>query len=464
MRGLKRRVVGSFCLIILLVVVVMEGLFLLTVRQYYLGSAIEALQTRATTSASFYNKYLPGYTLKEQSKYVLENLSKDEFAKIEILDSNRRVVLDSFGFTSAEQIKTSDVDQALRGLTGTWVGTNPLTKERIIAVSNPLSNGFGNTIGVIRYTVSAEPLFEEVNRITWVAIGIGLLVVLGSLGASMLLARRIIYPISELTGVVLQLAKGNFSDRAKKRFDDEVGLLADTFNYMAEELGKNEKLKNEFISSISHELRTPLTSIKGWGETILSGKMDDHEELKLGLEVINRETDRLIGLVEELLDFSRYQSGGMQITRSNVNLNRVLDELNQQFGLCGNAKSIHYSFSHDGAPCLISGDHNRLKQVFVNLLDNAYKFTAPNGEISITLECQDSCALVRIRDNGEGIAAEDLPRVTGKFYKGKSKKSGSGLGLAICKEILLLHQGQMRLESDPGTGTTVTVILPLAEA
>ncbi|WP_342772370.1 sensor histidine kinase [Brevibacillus fluminis] len=462
MKGLKRRVAAGFCLIILLVVAVMEGLFLFTVRQYYLGSAIEALRTRATTSADFYNKYLPGYTLHDRSKYVLENISKNEFAKVEIVDPQKRVVLDSYGFAADGLIETSDVDHALRGETGVWVGDNKGTGERIIAVSNALENDQGNIVGVLRYTVSAEGLYSVINRITWIAIGVGLLVIAGSIVLSLLLAQRIINPISELTQVVKQIAKGNFSSRAKKRYDDEVGLLADSFNFMAEELGKNEKLKNDFISSISHELRTPLTSIKGWGETILSGNLEDKEETVLGLEVISRETDRLIGLVEELLDFSKYQSGEMKMNRCQIDLRHLVVDLEQQFGHHSNPKEISFVVACEPSPCMIVGDANRLKQLFVNLLDNAYKFTPPNGKIELIGTCTGKEAIVTVHDNGEGIEPEDLNRVMDKFYKGKSKKSGSGLGLSICKEIVRLHEGTITIESVPLEGTTVTVALPLA--
>lgn len=462
MKGLKQRVVAGFCLIILLVITVMEGLFLFTVRQYYLGSALEALSTRATTSADFYNKYLPGYTLRDRSKYLLENLPSNEFAKVEIIDPQKHVVLNSYGFATDEPISTSDVDRALRGETGVWVGTDQVSGERLIAVSNPLENDLDNIVGVLRYSVSAEALYDMVNRINLISIGVGLLVMLGSVVLSLILAQRIINPIAELTIAVKQIAKGDFSHRAKKRYDDEVGLLADTFNFMAEELSENEKMKNDFISSISHELRTPLTSIKGWGETILSGNLEDKEETVLGLEVISRETNRLIGLVEELLDFSKYQSGEMRMDRGQLDLRYVLIELRQQFGHHENPKEIRFSFCWENEPCMIVGDKNRLKQVFVNLLDNAYKFTPQNGRIEVEATIGDHMVTVEVRDNGEGIDPDDVNRVMEKFYKGKSKKSGSGLGLSICKEIVRLHDGSITISSGPSHGTRVAVSLPLA--
>lgn len=259
------------------------------------------------------------------------------------------------------------------------------------------------------------------------------------------------------------MAKGDFSVQAAKQFDDEVGTLADTFNYMAAEIGKNEKLKNDFISSVSHELRTPLTSIKGWGETLISGGLKDHEETTLGLEVISKETDRLIGLVEELLDFSKLQSGEMTLCEEKLDMREVLDDLNVQFAIPAQEKQIELRLEMPALPLTVMGDSNRLKQVFVNLLDNAIKFTPVNGTISVVATSSDGRLITTVQDTGEGIDPDDLGRITGKFYKGRSKLSGSGLGLAISKDIVQLHKGSLTIHSRLGHGTTVTVDLPLVQ-
>lgn len=460
MKGIKKRVVFHFGIIILMIVLVLESVFLLTIRQYYFGSAREALVNRATTSTAFYNKYLDSYSLKSMAKYILENIDDEEYAKIEIIDWEGRVILDSYGFTPDTQVKTPDVQEALSGKTGVWTGRNQISHEHIIAVSNPLKSQ-EKIIGVLRYSVSAEPLYQTVSHITWIALAIGSLVLVLSFIISMLSAKRIIDPIEELTEIAKKMARGNFSYRARKRHDDEVGTLAETLNYMAEELSKNEKLKNDFISSVSHELRTPLTSIKGWNETLVSGGLEDHEETLQGLEVISKETDRLIGLVEELLDFSKFQSGEMKIQRETVDISGLLHEVEHQFGYKGQQKAISLDVRLPNEPLLVSGDHNRLKQVFVNLVDNAYKFSRESGRIELSAVKQERVLQISVADTGEGIAPEDLHKVTEKFYKGQSKFSGSGLGLSICKEIIELHRGQLRVESELGKGTTVTITLPM---
>lgn len=462
MKGIRTRLVVYFGLILLLIVLLLEGLFYWAVHSYYFGTATEALVTRTTTFTNFINKYTTSYSVKDKARYILENVSNQEYAKVEVLDISGKVILNSYGFQTGEVIKTPDVIDALKGQTGIHVGKNPRTRERIIAVSNPLL--FANEyMGVLRYTISAEPLYHAVNRIALYGAGVGAGVVILAFALSLLIAKRIVDPIKDLTKAATQMAKGNFTARAVKRYDDEVGTLAEAFNYMAAEIGKNEKLKNDFISSVSHELRTPLTSIKGWGETLISGGLDEPEETMLGLEVISKETDRLIGLVEELLDFSKFQSGEMKLSQERMDIREVLDDLHLQFAIRSQDKQTLLLLELPETPLIVMGDHNRLKQVFVNLLDNAFKFTPRGGTIALFAAASGDRLIITVTDTGEGIDADDLPHVTGKFYKGRSKQSGSGLGLSICKEIIELHAGRFNVSSLLGQGTSITVDLPLAK-
>ncbi|QRG68071.1 sensor histidine kinase [Brevibacillus choshinensis] len=463
MKGIRTRLIVYFGLILLLIVLVLEGLFYWAVHTYYFGTATEALVTRSTTFTNFINKYATGYRLKDKARYILENASNEEYAKIEVLDTSGKVILNSYGFQTGEVIQTPDVLDALKGMTGIHVGKSPMTRERVIAVSTPLTFETEYS-GVLRYTISAEPLYQAVNQIALYGAGVGAGVVFFAFALSLIIAKRIVDPIEDLTKAATQMATGNFSARAAKRYDDEVGTLAETFNYMAAEIGKNEKLKNDFISSVSHELRTPLTSIKGWSETLISGGLDEPEETMLGLEVISKETDRLISLVEELLDFSKFQSGEMKLSLERMDLREVLDDVHLQFAIRSQDKRVDLQMEIPSSPLAVMGDFNRLMQVFVNLLDNAFKFTPRGGTISVTAAESARRLIISVTDTGEGIDEGDLPHITGKFYKGRSKQSGSGLGLAICKEIIEFHGGRLFVNSILGQGTTITVDLPVAEA
>jgi signal transduction histidine kinase len=228
---------------------------------------------------------------------------------------------------------------------------------------------------------------------------------------------------------------------------------------MADELGAAEKMKNDFISSVSHELRTPLTAIKGWAETMQGGG-NDKETLDRGMGIIIRESERLSGIVEELLDFSRMQSGRMTLTMDKID---ILAELGEAVYMFSERANMEHKFLLYEEPAMLSpvlGDINRLRQVFVNIIDNALKYTEEGGTISVTATESGGFIRVVISDNGCGIPAEHLPKVKKKFYKANQTIRGSGIGLALADEIMKLHSGSLEIESHENVGTAVTIFIP----
>ena len=232
---------------------------------------------------------------------------------------------------------------------------------------------------------------------------------------------------------------------------------------MALELDSAERVKNDFISSVSHELRTPLTAIKGWSETLqedgISGKLYEK-----GLGVISREAERLSGLVEELLDFSRMQSGRMTLMMEKID---ILAEVGKQSICSANGRRRKKKFLLYEEPETISpvmGDINRLRQVFVNIIDNALKYTSEGGTVEVTVNEEGGFVHVVVSDNGCGISPEHLPRVKEKFYKANQAVRGSGIGLALADEIVAMHKGKLEIESHENIGTAVTITLPMLTA
>ncbi|MCR8645674.1 cell wall metabolism sensor histidine kinase WalK [Paenibacillus sp. N1-5-1-14] len=459
MNSIKGRVVWKFVIIIFVVVVLMGGMFTGMTWQYYYGSASHALNQKADISVAFYNKYLESSSLLEKARYILDNSPVNDETRTEILDPYGGLIIDSYGFQSKEKLTTPDVKSALKGDTGQWIGINKSTGERILALSKPLKKE-NTVIGVVRYTTSMELIDETVRLIVYITIGVGIAIILLAIGGSIIMANQIVRPIQELTQVAKTLADGNFEVKAIKRQDDEIGHLAETLNYMSSEIQKNDQIKSEFISSISHELRTPLTSIKGWNETLVSGGMDDKEEISEGLNVISKETDRLIGLVENLLDFSKLHGDTMTLHYNDLNMNQIVTDIGSQFIPTCTQKQINLQLQMQEGMLLIEGDMNRLKQVFVNLLDNAIKFTPAGGTITIITEQVDKLVTVQVKDTGIGIPPEKLRYVTDKFYKAGTLHAGSGLGLSISKELTRLHGGKLHIASKWGEGTTVTLEIP----
>ncbi|WP_068792611.1 HAMP domain-containing sensor histidine kinase [Brevibacillus laterosporus] len=462
MYGIKKRLVMNFTFVVLMVILVLGSSFVIGVRSFYYGGAEQALLSRINVSTNFYNKYIQYYNLQSKAKYIFEHTSQDDLAHVEVIDLDGNVILDFNGFTKRKSVLTQDVQDALKGDTGIWVGKSEDTGEHILAVSKPLTF-YNSTAGVLRYVTSVEEIDKVVNQITLLVWSIGAGLVLLSLVLNLILSKRIISPIVELTGAAKSMAKGDFSQRARQAADDEIGTLAETFNYMASELEKAEEIKNDFISSVSHELRTPLTSIKGWSEVVLTGDMEDKEETRLAMQIIVKETDRLTGLVEQLLDFSRLQAGGMEIHKTELEVNQLLMDVQQQFSARAFQKEIKLVTETPDEPLRVLGDENRLKQVVINLLHNSMKFSEEHTTITIRSYQEDQVVIIEVIDQGAGISEEELPRITDRFYKGKHKQSGSGIGLSLCLEIVKLHQGTLHVTSKVGVGTTIQVCLPIYE-
>ena len=222
-------------------------------------------------------------------------------------------------------------------------------------------------------------------------------------------------------------------------------------------------MKNDFISSVSHELRTPLTAIRGWGETIKMSIGSDPDLVSKGIDVILNEAGRLSGLVEELLDFSRMQSGSLSMNMTRFRLIDTLDEAVYMYNELARRQNIELVFVKPKFSPLVMGDADRLKQVFINIIDNAIKYNKPGGQVLIESSLEEGCVRITVSDTGSGIPSKDIDRVKEKFYKADKTVRGSGIGLAVADEIVKQHQGLLFLESKEGVGTTVTIVIPTIE-
>jgi signal transduction histidine kinase len=228
-------------------------------------------------------------------------------------------------------------------------------------------------------------------------------------------------------------------------------------------------MKNEFISSISHELRTPLTAIKGWAETV-TYEADDKTILERGMNIIIAETDRLSKMVEGLLDFSRFQSASSKLEKKKVNILTLVADTAWMFEERAKKEEKKLVFDRGvymDESVMVMADVNRLKQVLINIIDNALKYTETGGVVKITsfLEGFDSVkyAVTKVADNGCGIKKEDLEKVKTKFFKANYTKRGSGIGLAVADEIVTLHDGTLNVRSTEGKGTAIEILLPVYE-
>ena len=246
-------------------------------------------------------------------------------------------------------------------------------------------------------------------------------------------------------------------------------LLAELYNHMAEgfraraEEAAREAIHSNLLRAVSHDLRTPLTAINGWAETLQSGELTDPRDVQKGMDIIVSEAHRLTNMVEELLDFSKMTDGRFTLQVEDTDLQAELEDAVYTYRELFRQDGISLEYTSDKAlydeP--ITGDPERLKQVFCNVLDNAAKHGGSGKRIVVHLTQEDGTYIITIRDFGPGIPEAELPYVKQKFYKGSSRARGSGIGLAVCDEIVHLHGGQFDIGNAEGGGTVVTIRLPL---
>ncbi len=387
-----------------------------------------------------------------------------------VLNQNGAVKLTSTGFLNYENEQMTDFEEAKQSLDGYAFWNGKLSSgEKAMSVTRIITNDNGAVVGGVRYIVSLEPVNNHIMLISVIIVAMGLVIIALVIIPGLMFIRSIVRPIRRLSEISAQIAQGDFSasEKIEHKYDDEIGDLCDAVSDMAKDLQTTEQMKNDFISRVSHELRTPLTAIKGWAETMQLSERGtlDRRTFDRGMGVIIKESSRLTSIVEELLDFGRIQSGRMVLINEKVDILAEFDETVYMLKERAIDEGIHLLYDEPEAiypP--VYGDRNRLRQVFLNILDNALKYTPKGGVVAAqVIYSKDDPDVIKIivTDSGCGISAEDLPKVKDKFFKANQTVGGSGIGLAVADEIMNLHGGSLDIESGEGVGTTVTLTFPI---
>lgn len=300
----------------------------------------------------------------------------------------------------------------------------------------------------------------KLNLVIWLT---ALVFILLSAVVIYLNSLRISKPIKKMELAADRLASGENSEDLIVTSTDEIGKLAQSFNYMKLQLANTEKMRREFIANVSHDMRTPLTSINGFVSGMLDGIVQSEDYNKY-LNLIKDETIRLIRLTNEILQLAKIQAGSIKLYRENLKVKDILDSVLSSTGALMDEKSIRVSMECDSTSKLVA-DSDKLKQILINIVDNAIKYTGHGGEIFIRVKYKPGKTEFRIKDTGIGIPAEDLPYIFDKFYRvDKSRQTspgGTGLGLNIAKSLIEFHGGKIWAESEPGAGTEVIFELPV---
>lgn len=460
--SIRNRIVLSFGAVVALTIVMIEISFVVFVSNYYYGGVEQILKDRVIVTSEFINSYASYSNVQGKARFLFENFlgESDKKFLVQVLDKNGYVIMDSYGFSDVKEINTPDVQAAFNNKFESYTAYDKETGEKTMSVSRPLMK-YSLIDGAVRYTISLEKIDETIWQYSMASLAVCFIIMIFFIIMSILISKSIVTPIHKLTAIAREMADGDFEIRAEKYYEDEIGELADTLNYMAEEITKTDNLKKDFISSISHELRTPLTSIKGWGETLLLGSVEPDSDAEVGLKIICSEAERLKDIVEELLDFSRLESRSMRVKKQIISPKRLVYSVYRQF--LPRTKGIDFTCTLLGEDTMVYGDANRLRQVFINLLTNSLKFTGEGAKISMIVEGFEDKVTITVEDNGIGISEKNIERVKEKFFKENVNSPGSGIGLSLVDEIIKLHDSTMFIDSNIGAGTKITIIIPAAE-
>lgn len=453
----RRWVINNLGLITL-VLLVLDFASLYVIQNYYYGASQQYLNTKISSVTGVLSRYAQDAdtSFSSEMRSTIENFSDKEKMELMAINSKGQVVLTSSGFTPEENAAMPDYESAMDGGDGYWVGT--VGKETVMAVTVDISD-LSTEYNAIRVVASLEQVKETLHTyifgVTAICVGILLLLVI----TGVYFIRSIVQPIQQINATTKKFAKGDFSVRINDTSNDEIGDLCVSINQMADELSNTENMKNEFISSVSHELRTPLTAIKGWAETMCMEA--DPDTVQRGVHVIVNETERLSEMVEELLDFSRMQSGRFSLQCATMDVLAELGDAVLIYMEKAKRENIRIIYQEPEMLPFVYGDKNRIRQVFINVIDNAIKYSNLGSTITVSAEEVSGMIQVTITDNGVGISAADLPRVKTKFFKANHTRRGSGIGLAVADEIITMHGGRLDITSELNVGTNVTITLPI---
>ena len=459
----KRWMVNNFG-VILVILVALEVGFSFGIKAFYYNSVESVVLTQVNVVASQLAAYAEDSSANysEQVRGLVEGFQARDRMELMAVGLDKKVSFTSSGFEPGGDLSMPDFDMALLSTDGIGKFVGTIDGEKIMAITKISPSVGDQQLAAMRFAVSLELVDRQIILFILVITLVCIAIIFFVIFSGSYFIGSIVNPVGEVSVTARKIAHGDFNARLTKKNDDEIGELCDTINYMAEELSANDRMKNDFISSVSHELRTPLTAIKGWAETLadMGGEVDP-EMLAKGMRVITSETERLAGMVEELLDFSRIQSGRMKLVKDRMDVIAELSEAVLMFEERARHEGKRLIYNEPDQFASFMGDRNRLRQVFVNIIDNALKYSDRGDTVTVRASVSESQVDISVADTGIGIREEDLPKIKEKFFKANSTRRGSGIGLAVADEIVSLHGGTLDITSKENVGTRVTIHLPL---
>ena len=463
LKNIRTRLFLTYLVLILFSITLMGVLFYFITREHLLKNREDALNQ----SAEVFIMYITPFIEMEESSedalipavriFIRQSWEQIDY-RLQVVDKSNAIVMDSQGPLTSGSKGDVHFKRALMGKAELWTEESPEGKMMYKCVPVRIN---GQIIGAARLSISLgeiDELFSVMKKYFFLTFFLSLL---AAAGASLFFIRTLMHPVTRVRDIAAKIAQGDLDSRVDYESRDELGDLSRTINFMADELKKLEQARAAFLGNVSHELRTPLTIIKGFVITLLSSD-NIPEEWGRSLTLINRETDRLTRLVDELLELTRLRSGRVKLQFSWCDVEDILRTIATQMAQKMEQKEVSLIFCCSSPLPRIWADSDRVREICINLIDNALKYGASGGKIEVSA-CKAGEALeVAFRDNGPGIPENELPYVFERFFRGDSKGvPGTGIGLAIVKKIVEAHKGTIIVESKVGEGTVFKVRLPI---
>lgn len=407
--------------------------------------------------------YQGGPITDEMKRKIIWYNEKSTIEAFLVKNSEELTACLPFDVQNGTILTSEDQRQLLEGKALSKVGFQEYFNREMIAVLFPLVDQH-QMEGVLFLYVPLAKISELTRGFSYLWFFSGIFMISMALFVGYIMIDRLTRPLVTMKQAAEKVSKGDFSARVEIQSNDEVGQLAAAFNHMSASIQQEDARRRDFLADVSHELRTPISYIKGYSEGLASGYIKDDEEQKKYLKLIHREATRMVKLVSDLLDLSRLDGGQYSLEKHPFPLSQLIDDFVQKYMKDLKEKHIRLNVELD-PDIIIHADEGRMEQILQNLMDNAIKYTDPEGEISITLTKHSKGALIELADSGIGIPYEDLKKITERFYrvdKGRSRRyGGTGLGLSIVAKLVRLHDGEMEIQSEVGKGTVIRLMFPV---
>lgn len=458
-----------YAFIALFVFIVIFGVFTQIISRYFTRNLeSELIKEARYVGEAYFDFIYSGKGNKSFIDYKLQLLSDHYGTHTMIVSADNIIVLDSLedsGFCMDFEAIKPIVSEAKKGeaIVGTETQHTDLNKT-ILSIAVPITKDYD-----VKYIVVMHAPLPKANNTVYFIYKITFTTLL--LALSLAFIYTLIYSnqtnktIEALNRTSKEVANGNFSSRVDIAYAGEFGELAKNMNNMAEELGKLESMRKDFIANISHDFRSPLTSIKGFVQAILDGTIPYENQNKY-LNIVLEETERLTSLTNNLLLLSKMESDQFLLEKTPFDIHQIIKKVLLQFDQQIINKSLNVNLLFYKKDLFVYGDLHQIQRVLYNLIDNAVKFSYIQGEITVETVVVKDKAEISISDNGQGISEDNLKYIWDRFHKadrsrGKDRK-GIGLGLSIVKEIIKAHDERVEVYSQVGKGTKFVFTLPIA--